>query len=657
MASFWSKLTDRKTLLVAGIGVAVLAIGLTVLVFSWIVDIPPNHVGVLTKKTGEALPEGEVVARDDSFAGVQMEVLTTGWHVINPFVNDVEIVPATVIASGQFGLVKRKTGKKPGNPNDILVEEGERGYQRQLLEPGTHFLNPEVFDVEVVDPIEIPALHVGVVTSHTGKTSSKSLVDRTEQGLWKDILGPGTYPMNPKGYTVEIVKAIEVEAGHVGVVRSRFGRKVHTDLVAEGEQGIWRKVLHPGTYNWNTKAYSIEMYAAVRIEAGFVGVVVAQTDGAVLPPGIKVIKVAEGAEPKAEPGGQWVVAAGTRGIQPYTLPPGLHYLNPYEFKVITVDARRQKYEMTLSDHQLAEGEVSGDDRLTFPSSDGFEIKVDTSIEWQVMPAYIPHVVADIGNIQQIVQKIIRPNAREIGRLEGSKLEAKDFILGTKRELFVKSFSDTLQERCKEKKIEIHKALVRAVFPPEKVAGPLKEKEVSRLRNEANVQKQVEARSKAALAEEEAKIEQKKEVIKADTRKLVAERNAELEKEVARIKAEQRKEVAKVQQEQQSLILERQKLEALGIRELADAEAHKARSLVVADGALSKKLKAWTDVMGMWAGNPNLVPRLVIGGGAGGKGGITGQELIMTLMSLERLDKFLNTKLANTSTDPLPGDKP
>ena len=624
-----------SSLPVVKIGIIAIA-GIIVIwaMFQCVVDVPANQVGILLKKTGEPLPPGVIVAPDDSYAGIQQSVLKTGWHMINPFTSDVEIVKAVVIPQERFGLVNRKSGSAPKNPSDILVEKGERGYQKALLEPGTHFLNPHIFEVTITKPIRIPALHVGIITSLTGKPTTKDLVDPGERGLRKDVLGPGVHILNPKGYNVEVEPAIDVSPGKVGIVRSKFGTMTNDDLVKEGQQGIWRKVLRPGTYNWNTKALEVEIRSAVNIEAGYVGVAVAQTDQAIIPTGIAV-------DPKIKPGKESKVAAlGMRGIQPYTLPPGLHYLNPYEYRVVTFDARRHKYEMTLSNAGLSSGEVQGDDRLAFPSSDGFEIKVDTSIEWQIKREHIPEVVADIGGINDVIKKIIRPNAREIGRLEGSKLEAKDFILGDKREQFVRAFEAALKQRCAIKKVEIHNALVRAVFPPEAVAKPLKEKEVSLLRNEANVQKQVEAKSKADLAEEESKIQQKREVIKADTSKLVAELNAEREKEVARIQAVQRKEVANVEQQQQALILERQKLEAKGIRELADAEAHRAKSLIRADGALDKKLKAWSMVMAAWAKNANLVPKVVVGGGGSGGKGLTGQELIMTLMSIERLDRFI-----------------
>ena len=559
---------------------SVFGIAILTLLIRCMVSIPAGQVGIVIKKMGKDLPKGEVVASDPQYAGVQQEILPTGWHILNPITVEVKIVPAVQVPAGRVGIVNRKVGKAPQNRDDLLVDEGERGFQKTTLSPGTYFLNPYVEEVEIVDAVNVPSGHVGVVTSKTGKPSDKDLVD-------------------------------------------------------EGERGVWRKVLRPGTYYMNTRGYDVQIHPAVRIDAGFVGVVIARTGG----------------EPKVP--NAIVVERGERGVQPYTLPAGLHYLNPFEYEVITVDTRTQKYEMSQADTVLDKGEVSGDDRMYFPSADGFIVKVDTSIEWAIKTDNIPYVVATLGNTEDIVRKIIRPNARAIGRLEGSKLKAEEFIKGQKREQFVINFSDKLKERCAEKGIVIFKALVREVEGPEEVAGPLKEREVAILMQTTNEEKQRQAESEAKLAQEQARIEQNRQRIRAETEKLVAETAASREKAVAKIKAEQLKEVAMVDRERQQEVLAKQELEAKGIKAIAEAEAFRARSLIQADGALEKKLSTWKEVMTVWASNPNLVPKIVVGGASGsdGRAGLTGQELIMNLLAIERLERFANSKLGDLETQP------
>ncbi len=601
-----------------------------------LVSVPANHVAIVIKKTGKNLPKGKIVAPDSGYAGVQREVLTTGYHIINP-INDVKILPATTIPAGSIGILKLKVGKTPKNPDSTVVEDGERGIQRKFLNSGVHFLNPYMYDVEVTPITTIPAGKMGIVTRMVGKDPKNPgdiLVETGERGIQREVITPGAVFLNPYIKKVKIVDAIQIPAGQMGVVTSKTGRPSNDDLVEKGERGVWREVLRPGTHYMNTKGYSVAIHPAVQIDAGFVGVVVRRTG--------KPPKVANAI----------VVARGERGVQPYTLPAGLHYINPYEFKVISVDTRTQKYEMSQMDTTLDTGEVAGDDRIAFPSADGFTIKVDTSIEWQIQTNRIPEVVASIGNTPEIVRKVLRPNARAIGRLEGSKLKAEEFIKGDKREQFVQNFSDMLKKVCAEKGIVIHKALVREVEPPEEVAKPLKEREVALLMQKTNEEKQRQAESEAMLAEEHEKIEQRRRVVQAETEKKVAETQANREKEVAKIKAEQLKEVAAIEREKQEEILARQKLEAQGIKAIADAKAYEANQLIRADGALDKKLRAWTDVMKIWASNPHLVPKIVVSGGGGaGQGDLTGQELILQLLAIERLERFANSDLGNLETKP------
>lgn len=561
-----------KKMRATGIAVLILGVFVVALIAKCLVNIPADQVGVVIKKIGDELPGNEVVATKPGFKGVQQDVLKPGWYILNPLTNEVQYKDAVIIEQGMVGIVNNKTGKQPVNTEDVLVNEGERGWQKEVLAPGVYLINPFVKEVAIAPAVNVPAGCVGVVTSLTGTHSNE-------------------------------------------------------DLVTKGQRGVWREVLRPGTYRMNTKGFHITVHKAVVIEAGYVGVLVRKTGDAP--------KIANAV----------VVARGERGVQPNTLPPGLHYLNPYEFDVIPVDRRVQKYEMSGTNTTQSQHEIRGDDRLAFPSSDGFEIKVDTSIQWQIENDRIPEVVATLGNITEIISTIIRPNAREIGRLEGSKLKAEDFINGDNREKFVTTFSATLKERCARVGILVSKALVRAVFPPVEVSQPLKDREVAMLMLQTNAEKQRQAKSEAALEEERSRIQQKKDSIHAETAKIVAQTNAQREKEVAKIKAEQLQEVARIQKLQQTEILEKQKLEADGIRALAEAEAYRARSLIQADGALDKKLRAWTDVMKLWANNPNLVPRIVVGGSGGDKGSaLTGQELIMQLLAIERLDRFASSDI-------------
>ena len=88
------------------------------------------------------------------------------------------------------------------------------------------------------------------------------LVDTdAEQGIRRQVLPPGRYRINPYGYKVESVPAVEVKAGMVGVRRRLLGKDGSSRFAEkDDEKGILRDVLQPGTYYLNPKEYEVIPY-------------------------------------------------------------------------------------------------------------------------------------------------------------------------------------------------------------------------------------------------------------------------------------------------------------------------------------------------------------------------------------------------------------
>ena len=105
------------------------------------------------------------------------------------------------------------------------------------------------------------------------------------------------------------------------------------------------------------------------------------------------------------------------------MPPGLEYYNPYLKRIEIVDVRSQKYDML------------GKDAIHFPSNDSFTITIEGTIEWAIRPDHVAEVTVAYGDEEDIVNKIILPNARSISRIQGSKLQAREFISGKTRTAF------------------------------------------------------------------------------------------------------------------------------------------------------------------------------------------------------------------------------
>ncbi|MBI3832741.1 MAG: hypothetical protein HY287_00240 [Planctomycetes bacterium] len=147
-------------------------------------DFP--KVGVVTRKVGKPSAPGQVVivSRDSGSAGVLREVLTPGTYKINPYIYDVQLQPAVVVPAGFVGVVTNLFGSSasplsaapaPATENDSkgiataldiaepsvmgenalhvrpLVEAGQRGTVRDVLEPGVYFINPKLQSVVLVE--------------------------------------------------------------------------------------------------------------------------------------------------------------------------------------------------------------------------------------------------------------------------------------------------------------------------------------------------------------------------------------------------------------------------------------------------------------------------------------------------------------------------
>ncbi len=121
--------------------------------------IPPGKLGVVVSKMGKPLPEGTYLVDGKGFRGILRKVLTPGRYRMNTYAYDVKIVDVdacaepgtrvdrkpedpTLIPPGYVGVVTNKAS----NP---FTAEG-RGIQKQVLQPGIYFLNPEEKRIDIV---------------------------------------------------------------------------------------------------------------------------------------------------------------------------------------------------------------------------------------------------------------------------------------------------------------------------------------------------------------------------------------------------------------------------------------------------------------------------------------------------------------------------
>jgi hypothetical protein len=461
------------------------------------------------------------------------------------------LFPIGWLSPGQdeFYIFRNMTGADLP-PGQILAEEGQKGVTREIHAQGWYFFNKLTHRAEVSKVTEVGTDQICILKQESGDplpegrilapvrrqpdgtliTNAMGLPESQFKGELEEYLGPGKYRIHPYMYKVRLVSWSQVGAGQVGVLtrldglplpagefiapvkRDQQGQVLLKDGIPQSAyKGILEEVLKPGNYRVHPGLYKFETVPAVKVEAGFVGIVTART-GAPMPEG------------------HLLASEGQRGVQEKVLSPGTYYLNPAMYTVDLVSI--QSHIAEFLDDKGATPHAT--EVIDFPSNDGFHIKIDVAVEWRVNADKVAEVFTRLGNIKEIETKVTMPNTRSIARVEGSKYNAKDFIQGEARERFERVFFADLQRVCADKGVEILRGMVRKIQVPEEIAKPIRDAEIANQELLRNQQEKLRANSAAEKMEAETRINQRKQQIEAETAKKVAETQAQQRLAVAEV---------------------------------------------------------------------------------------------------------------------------
>jgi len=203
----------------------------------------------------------------------------------------------------------------------------------------------------------------------------------------------------------------------------------------------------------------------------------------------------------------------------------------------------------------------GETGINFPSDDGFEIQMDFTAIWGVMPENASSVVSKFGNIDAVEQKVVIPQSESICRNNGSKLGAVDLLVGESRQQFQDDTSLEFEQVLEEKGITLLYGLVRHIYIPQEIRLPIQNSFIADELKLTRDQETLTARTEANLGEEEAKVDLEAEKIRMETEKMIASVAAEGEKEAKEIGAEAKQLVAAI--DRQIAELDAQKEVVLG----------------------------------------------------------------------------------------------
>lgn len=397
--------------------------------------------------------------------------------------------------SGQIAVLIRKVGEDLPDGEIIASEEHQKGIQLEVLPEGRYFKNPYVWGWKIHKIVDIPAGKLGVKTRLYGEDlpPGKIISAGHSKGIIAEVLRPGKYRINPYAFRVELFDAVTIRPGHVGVITSLTGK----DVLSEGREGA--------------------------------------------------------------PNDEFVVHQDMKGVLARVLDPGTYYLNPYILNVVEVNLQSQRFEM------------SGEDVITFLTEDGFTVTVEGTIEFGLERAESARLTHRVGDMDDIIKKVILPRARGFSRIEGSKHPAIDFIVGETRQAFQDQLEGHLNMKCEGWGVDIKSVLVRKIMVPDEIASINRDREVAVQDAKKYEQQIAQAQSKAELVKQEMLALQNKEKVEADTERIRAVINAQEDQAVRIVAANKDREVAKLDLEAAAFKAEAVMLTANGERDAVHAQ--------------------------------------------------------------------------------------
>src|SRR5881396_2153713 len=266
--------------------------------------IPQGKVGIVTAADGAPLDAGRLLAKaieghlsfqnaelfvsSGGQRGPQVDILTPGTYRIlsqsvpleggteaKPGLFTVRLYDATVISENQIGLVEALDGA-PLNPGDYVAEsvaghdnfqdghefidgKGQRGPQKDILLPGTYYINPLLFKVILETAKEIKPGEVAVIVSNTGKDPSddirRQMAAKVRERMEREE--KEQQAQSAAHLTQVDAEEIKTELMTGDPADRRLDEGAHEAyVVPEGYRGIQETVVGPGRYYVNTLAVS-----------------------------------------------------------------------------------------------------------------------------------------------------------------------------------------------------------------------------------------------------------------------------------------------------------------------------------------------------------------------------------------------------------------
>src|SRR6516165_5525673 len=313
------------------------------------------------------------------------------------------------VPDGHVGHLFRIYGGGPLTAGRIVATNGENGPQAEIFTPGFHsraLLNV-IYSVDTgKEEVTIPQGKVGILTARDGAPlrSGQAFADPFPPQLGYQMLDATTFLGNG------------------------------------GQRGPQLTVLTPGKWRINRYLWDFAEADAKEVKAGFVGVVKSNVHADIDFGTLKAIKpekcdLLANREASAGRLEAPIVPVGCIGVWKDALQPGKYYFPPEAFLITEIDTRAQVWTYaggyTRSNIALtvdSKGDIvqtrteenvpvnkDNADRAVFVKMEGWDVPLELRIVAQVSPAEASCVVAGVGTLKDVEDRVLTPSIRAITR--------------------------------------------------------------------------------------------------------------------------------------------------------------------------------------------------------------------------------------------------
>lgn len=627
--------------------VGLIFVGLAMLfVVAGIRYIPNHSVGIVEKRWSlrGSVVSGFIARAGE--AGFQPRVLRGGVHFRMPLQYRVHRAPLVTIPQGKIGYVFARDGR-PLSPGQALAENqaardfqdveaflhsgGQQGPQRQLLREGTYAVNLAEFVVLTWDKLYY--LKLSRDEDEVFKRMADTIIARDGfrpvvlQGT-DDAIGIVTVhdgPALPQGEI--IAPTVGHDPGALAGYHNNF-QDPDAFLVAGGYRGRQLQVLAEGTYYINRLFASVELVPKTVVEVGNVGVVVSYT-------GERGADVSGTDYKHGE-----LVAQGRRGVWESPLLPGKYAFNTYAGRVVMVPTTN----FILKWNKAEVGAHRFDENLAEVSlitKDAFEPKLPLSVVVHIDYRKAPLVVQRFGDVKRLVEQTLDPMVAAYFKNVGQTRTLIQLLQD--RSSIQQLSSQEMREKFDHYNLELEEVLIGTPASQgpdahiEQILKQLRSRQIAEEQVETYARQERAALKERELREAEARANQQRTITESELSIVVQENQGKAEYQRALQNAAQIRAISQAEADQ--------------LRMMGEAEAEKTARVGIAQAIATEeqvrayggpKLQVTQAVLGRFSeaierAGVDVVPRVVVGGGAGGGAGNGG--VLETLLSVLLSEKI------------------